>query len=222
MKRIMISAAKGGVGKTTVAVTLARELNRRGRSVGILDADIVAPNVPYLFGFNKHNRPRLVYKNDQIVPVEKDGIKIVSYWFELDENIPVLLWSTQRVDNILQAFCKEVNWGDVDILIIDCPPTTTDEIVGLAKSLGHIDGVVLVVQGTTRLSIEDAKLSMSAFEYLNIKVLGVVQNMVSKYFKEEGIDIEEELNLPVLAKIPLGDLDKIKDLADYIEKEVLE
>jgi ATP-binding protein involved in chromosome partitioning len=221
MKRILISSSKGGVGKTTVTVNLAKELNRRGVKVGILDADIVAPNVPYLLGFTSENRPRMEYVEDRLIPVEKDGIKVVSYWFELDKDIPVLLWGTQRVDAILSAFCREVKWGGIDVLLVDCPPTTADEIVGLTKMLGHIEGAILVVQGNTRLSIEDAKLSKSAFEYLNIKILGIVQNMISEYF-DDGIDAEKELGLRVLAKIPLGDLSKISDLADFVEKEVLE
>ena len=218
MKRILISSAKGGCGKSTITVNLAKELVKRGYKIGILDADLVAPNVPLLLGFEE--RPRLEYRDDKLVPVEKDGIKVISYWFELDEDIPVLLWGSNRVEAILAAFCREVNWGDIDLLLVDCPPTTADEIVGLVNMLPHIEGAIIVVQGSTKLSVHDAKLSKAAFDYLNIRVLGVVQNMVSEYF-DEGIDIEEELGLKVLAKIPLGDLSKISDLADYIEKEVL-
>ena len=82
MKRILISGSKGGIGKSTIAVSLAKELTKRGYKIGILDADIVAPNVPILLGFEE--RPKLEYKDDRIVPIEKDGIKVVSYWFEID------------------------------------------------------------------------------------------------------------------------------------------
>ena len=218
MKRILISSLKGGCGKTTITVHLAKELARRGYKIGLLDADIVAPNVPILLGFEE--RPKLEYKDDKIVPVEKDGIKVVSYWFEIDEDIPVLIWGTKRTDTILAAFCKEVDWGDIDLLLVDCPPTTADEIVGLVNMLPHIEGAIIIVQGSTRLSVHDAKLSKYAFDHLNVRVLGVVQNMISEHF-DEGIDVEKELDLEVLAKIPLGDLSKISDLADYIEKEVL-
>lgn len=218
MKRILVSSTKGGVGKSTITVHLAKELSKRGHKIGILDADIVAPNVPILLGFEE--RPRLEYKDDMIEPVEKDGIKVVSYWFELDEDIPVLLWGTKRTESILSAFCREVNWGDIDLLLVDCPPTTADELVGLVNMLPHIEGAIIVVQGSTRLSVHDAKLSKYAFDHLNVRVLGVVQNMVSEYF-DENIDVEKELGLKVLAKIPLGDLSKISDLTDYIEKEVL-
>ena len=217
MKRVLISSSKGGVGKTTITVSLAKELAKRRYKVGILDADIIAPNVPLALGIE---RQRIPFYEDKLHPIEKDGIKVVSYWFELDDDIPVLIYGSNRAEQIIPAFCKEVDWGDIDILLVDCPPTTADEMVGLANNLKHIEGAIIIVQGNTKLSVSDAKLSKAALDYLNIRILGVVQNMISEYF-DDKVDVQKELDLKVLAKIPLGDLSKIKDLADYIEKEVL-
>ena len=219
MKRILIASGKGGVGKTTITVNLAKKLNEDGYKVGILDADIVAPNVPILLDFK--DRPRMEFYKDNLHPIEKDGIKIVSYYFEIDEDIPVLLYGNKRTEQILSAFCKEVDWGDIDILLVDCPPTTADEIVGLANNLSHIEGAIIVTQGNTRVSVNDAKLSKAAFDYLNIRIFGVVQNMINEVF-DEKIDIEKELNLKILTKIPFGNPMKIDNLVKFVKEEVLE
>jgi len=219
MKRILFSSSKGGVGKTTVTVNTAKKLKEKGYKVGILDADIVAPNVPLELGFKEDDRPRMEY-TEKLIPVEVDGLKVVSYWFELDSDVPVLLQGNSRVEAILSAFCNDVDWGDCDIILVDCPPTTADELTYLISALPHIEGSFIIVQGNTKLSVHDAKMSKAAFEFLNVRIFGLIQNMVSEYF-DDGIDVEKELGLKVIAKIPLGEKEKVDEVVSFLEKEVL-
>jgi Mrp family chromosome partitioning ATPase len=199
MYKFIISSGKGGVGKTTVTIYLARAFKKAGKKVGILDADINTPNVPVMMGFNSRIPMRV--EDYRIVPHEIDGIKVVSYWFDTAD-VPHLLWSQDRVGKILKAFCKDVDWGDTEVLLIDCPPTTSDELIGIVSMIGHIDGVILVVEGSTKVSVEDAKHAKRTFEYFNVPIIGYVKNKVSEYY-DEGINVDKELGLPCLGEIRL-------------------
>lgn len=218
MKKLLISSAKGGVGKTTTSVNLARAIARKGYKVGILDADISAPNVPIAMGITEKTPMEVVdYK---LKPVVVDGIKVVSYWFDTINGIPFLLWSTDRTEGILRSFCQNVDWGEVDIVIYDCPPTSADELLGLINYLGHIDGVILILQGNTRASVEDAKLAKYTFDYFNVKVLGFIQNMMSDIFYNGDINVEVELGLKKIAEIPLAkeiDLSYYDPVVEFLE-----
>jgi Mrp family chromosome partitioning ATPase len=215
LKKLIVCSGKGGVGKTTVTVYLARALIRRGYRVGILDADINTSNAPIVLGFAER-KPHEV-KDYKIVPHEKDGVKIVSYWFDTLDSVPHLLWSADRVSRILKAYCKDVDWGDIDVLLTDVPPTSSDELVGVINLLGHIHGAILVVQGSTRSSVQDAKLAKATLDYFNVPVLGFVQNMVSDIF-DEGIDVEKELGVPKLGEIKLKKKLSVKDFEPVVDK----
>jgi len=208
MRKVLISSAKGGVGKTTTTVFLAKALRDAGYKVGILDADISAPNVPFALGFKPGDRKPMEVDNYLLKPHDKDGIKVVSYWFDTKNGIPFLLWAYDRTMNILRAFCERVDWGDVDVLLIDCPPTSSDELIGLLQFLGHIDGAILIIQGNTVASVEDAKIAKYTFDHHNVAVLGFIQNMMSDFFNSPDVDVEEEIKVPKIAEIPLSkDLD---------------
>jgi len=215
VKKLIVCSGKGGVGKTTVTVYLARAFAKRGYKVGILDVDINTSNIPIVLGFTER-RPHEV-KDYKIVPHEKDGIKVVSYWFDTVDGAPHLLWSADRVSRILKAFCKDVDWGDIDVLLADCPPATSDELVGLVNLLGHIHGAILVVQGSTRSSVQDAKLAKATLDYFNVPVVGFVQNMVSEIF-DEGVDVEKELGVPKLGEIKLKKKLSVKDFEPIIDR----
>ncbi len=217
MRKILISSAKGGVGKTTITVNLAKYLSKRGYRVGIIDADISAPNIPIHFGFE--DKKPMVVEDYKIIPYEKEGVKIVSYWFELPKGVPMLLFGTDRARIILKSFCKEVKWGNIDVLIVDCPPAVSDEIIGLIQYMGHIDGVIVVVQGSSRASIEDAKLAMNTFDYHNIPIIGYIKNMVSEFF-DNNVDVDKELNIPKIGEISLSKEIKEDEIKAVVDKLV--
>ena len=214
MKRILISSGKGGVGKTTIAVTLARALSRASK-VGILDADVNTANVPIILGFEEPEPLKVV--DYRIIPHELDGIRVVSYWFDTSNSVPHLLWSTDRVGKILKAFCRDVDWGDTEVLIVDLPPATSDELVGVVSMIGHIDAVILVVQGSTKSSVHDAKLAKMTFEHFNVPVTGFIQNMTSSYF-DDGIPVEEVLGVPCLGRIKLKKTVTVRDIEPVVKE----
>lgn len=203
MIKILVSSAKGGVGKTTTTAYLAKALRNAGYKVGVMDADISAPNLPFAFGFKPGDRKPMEVDNYLLKPHEKDGVKIVSYWFDTKNGIPFLLWAYDRTMNILRAFCERVNWGDIDVLIIDCPPTSSDELIGLLQFLGHIDGAILILQGNTVSSVEDAKIAKYTFNHYNVPVMGFIQNMTSEFFNSPDVDVEAEIGVPKIAEVPL-------------------
>ena len=214
MKKILVCSGKGGVGKTTVAVNLARAFAAKGRRVGLLDADINTSNAPIILGFTE--RKPLEVKDNRIIPHEANGVKVVSYWFDTAD-VPHLLWSADRVVKILKALCKDVDWGVLDLLIIDSPPTTADELIGVINLLENIDAAILIVQGSTRSSVQDSKLAKLTLDYYKVPVVGFVQNMVSKYF-DEGADVESELGVPKLGEIGLKQKLKVEDFVPIAEK----
>jgi ATP-binding protein involved in chromosome partitioning len=221
MRKYIISSGKGGVGKTTITVWLARAF-ALSKKTGILDADINTPNVPLVMGFNSKERIPMEVKDYKIIPHEINGIKVVSYWFDTAD-VPHLLWSKDRVEKMLKAFCWDVDWGDTEVLVIDTPPSTSDELVGIINMIGHIDGVLLVVEGSTRVSVEDAKHAKRTFDHYNIPVTGYIKNKASSYY-DEGIDVDSELGLPMLAEVKLKRRKKgklmlsEKDLLPVVEK----
>jgi len=221
VKKYIISSGKGGVGKRTVTVWLAKAFSLK-KKTGILDADINTANVPLIMGFNSKERVPMEVRGYKIVPHEMNGIKVVSYWFDTAD-VPHLLWSQDRVAKMLKAFCRDVDWGDTEVLLVDTPPSTSDELIGVINMIGHIDGVILVVEGSTRVSVEDAKHAKRTFDYFNVPVTGFIKNKASSYY-DEGIDVDEELGLPMLAEVKLKRRKKgklmlsEKDLLPVVEK----
>ncbi len=204
---IAVASGKGGVGKTTCAVNLAIALQRLGATVGLLDADIYGPNVPMMMGVEGHPNVR----GQRIVPMEAYGLKMMSMGFLLKPDQPVV-WRGPMLHSALQQFISDVDWGDLDYLVIDLPPGTGDVQLSLAQLL-PLTGAVIVTTPQD-VALADVRKGMAAFDQLNVPLLGVIENM--SYFVcphcGERTDIfshgggkraAEELGLPFLGEVAI-------------------
>ena len=209
-KIIAVASGKGGVGKSTVAVNLTMALSKTGARCGILDADIYGPSIPTLLGITR--RPTVV--GEKVVPVEVLGIKAISMGMLAGEETPVI-WRGPMVAGIIQQFLEKVEWGELDYLVIDLPPGTGDAQLTLTQK-APITGAVIVTT-PQEISLIDARRGLKMFQQVNVPVLGVVENMSyficdgcnkrHTIFREGGGEkISKELNVPLLAKIPLNPL----------------
>ena len=171
-KVIAIGSGKGGVGKSTVTANLAMLLANKGFKVGVMDADIYGPSIGKLFGVN--GRVALKAEEDRIWPLEKLGIKIISFAFLVDENQPVV-WRGPMLGKAVEQFLYDIVWGELDYLLIDLPPGTGDVQLSLAQ-LVELDGAVIVTtpQGVATL---DASKAGAMFNQVKIPILGVIENM---------------------------------------------
>lgn len=204
---IAVASGKGGVGKSTVSVNLALAMAEGGAKVGLLDADIYGPSVPTLMGV--HERPRV--RDGKIVPIEKYGIKLMSLGFLMDEDAAVI-WRGPLVAGAIKQMLTDVDWGELDYLVVDLPPGTGDAQLTLAQSV-PLTGVV-VVTTSQDMALGIASKAALMFRKMNVPVLGIVENM--SYFIcphcEGRTDIfshgggeraAEELDTEVLGQIPL-------------------
>jgi ATP-binding protein involved in chromosome partitioning len=206
---IAVASGKGGVGKSTVAVSLAIALQQRGFKVGLLDADIHGPSVPLMTGV-PDARPRMV-EEKKIVPVERFGITMVSMGFFLDDRSPVI-WRGPMVMSIVRQFLKDVLWGELDLLVVDLPPGTGDAQLTLLQEVPVTGGVIVTTPQD--LALQDVKRGIAMFDTVQTPVLGIVENM-SQYvcprcgtaediFGAAGGRREaESLGVPLLGSIPL-------------------
>jgi ATP-binding protein involved in chromosome partitioning len=170
---VAVASGKGGVGKTTVAVNLAVALAAEGAKVGLLDADITGPNIPLMLGVE--GRPSASPDN-KILPLERYGVKIISIQFFVAEGQPIV-WRGPLVGGAIQQFLRDVAWGDLDYLVVDLPPGTSDAQLTLAQAV-PLSGALLVTtpQDVALLDVEKA---LAMFKRLSVPVLGVVENMSS-------------------------------------------
>ena len=167
---IAVSSGKGGVGKSTVAVNLAMALAKAGAAVGILDADVYGPNVPLMLGLS--GRPE--GREGKIVPFECDGMRVMSMAFLVKEEQPVV-WRGPMLHSAVKQFLYDVEWGELDYLIVDLPPGTGDAQLSLAQQ-SHLMGAVIVTTPQD-VSVLDVKKAIAMFGQVNVPVLGVVENM---------------------------------------------
>jgi len=167
---VAVGSGKGGVGKTTVSVNLALALKSLGRRVGLLDADVYGPNIPLMMGINRPPRA----SNDRIEPVENYGVKLMSMGF-LNPGDKPLVWRGPMLHSAIQQFLRNVDWGELDYLIIDLPPGTGDVALSLAQSC-PITGAI-VVTTPSDVSLEDARKAVNMFAQVRIPMLGLIENM---------------------------------------------
>lgn len=167
---LLVASAKGGVGKSTVAGNLAVALARTGARVGLLDADIYGPSVPILFGIE--GPPEVV--NNRIIPFEKFGVKLMSIGFLLTEDQAVI-WRGPMVMRALTQFFDDVDWGELDYLVLDLPPGTGDAQLTIAQSL-DVAGA-LIVTTPQDVAFADVRRGIEMFRQTNIPILGIVENM---------------------------------------------
>lgn len=204
---IAVASGKGGVGKSTVAVNLAVALAQKGLRVGLMDADVYGPNVPRMLGIEELPPAR----NGKIVPAEAYGVKVVSIGLMVDPNQP-LIWRGPMTDKLIRQFLEDVEWGELDALVVDLPPGTGDIALSLIQH-AQPDGAVIVVT-PQQVALDDARKAVSMFRKLNVDVVGVVENM-SYFVCDEcnkrhylfgsggGEDFANEMQMPLLGIVPL-------------------
>jgi ATP-binding protein involved in chromosome partitioning len=168
---VAVGSGKGGVGKTTISVNLAVALARTGYKVGLLDADIYGPNVPLMIGTSA--TPKLVGDN-RIVPLEQFGLKVLSVGF-LNPGDKPLIWRGPMLHQILRQFLQQVEWGELDYLVIDLPPGTGDVAISLIQTV-PVTGAI-VVSTPSDVSLQDARKAIEMFRQVKVEILGIVENM---------------------------------------------
>ena len=167
---VAVASGKGGVGKSTVAVNIAVALAQTGASVGLLDADIYGPNVPTMMGVKRLPPP----ENNKLVPAQAYGVKVMSIGFLVKPGQP-LIWRGPMLHSAIRQFLVDVEWGELDYLVIDLPPGTGDAQLSLAQSIPLSGGVIVTLP--QKVSLEDASRGLQMFKELDVPILGVVENM---------------------------------------------
>ena len=203
---IAVGSGKGGVGKSTVAVNLAVALAQAGARVGLLDADIYGPNTPTMLGVESLPPPN----GQRLQPAEAYGIKMVSMGLLVKPGQP-LIWRGPMLNSAIRQFLGDVDWGELDYLIIDLPPGTGDAALSLAQAL-PLSGAVVVTLPQL-VSLEDATRGLNMFKQLEVPILGVVENMsyldmpdgsrMDLFGSGGGEKLAEATNTPFLGKVPI-------------------
>jgi len=204
---IAVSSGKGGVGKSTVAVNLAVALAQRGLRVGLMDADIYGPNVPRMMGVD--GAPPV--RDEKIIPHEAFGVKVISLGFLIERDQPAI-WRGPIVMKITTQFLRDVNWGQLDFLVVDMPPGTGDAQLSLVQAT-QVTGAVIVTT-PQQVATGDALRGVKMFQRTGVPVLGIVENMswfecphcgkpTAIFGSGGGQALADECALPLLAQVPL-------------------
>ena len=204
---VAVASGKGGVGKSTVAANLALALARLGQRVGLLDIDIYGPSVPIMFGVNE--RPAVL--ENRIQPFERWGVKLMSLGFILDIDTPVI-WRGPMVMKAIEQLMGDVDWGELDVLVLDMPPGTGDAQLTVVQKIGLAGAVI--VSTPQDVALVDARKGLAMFRKMEVPVLGLVENMSTfvcpncghetHVFRSGGGErTANELGVPFLGSIPL-------------------
>jgi ATP-binding protein involved in chromosome partitioning len=212
---IAVASGKGGVGKSTVTTNLAIALAKTGAKVGLIDADIFGPSIPTMFNC-ENQQPEVIEKDgkNMIVPIEQYGVKLVSIGF-LSPSDSAIVWRGPMAGSALKQFMADADWGELDYLLIDLPPGTSDIHLTLVQTV-PVTGAVLVTT-PQKVALADAIRGFQMFKQpqINVPVLGIVENMAyftpeelpdHKYYifgKEGGMRLAEQYDVPLLGQIPL-------------------
>ena len=197
--KIGVYSGKGGVGKTTVAVNLAVALAQEGARVGILDVDIDCPNVVRAM---KVHEPPVVGEDKKLVPPERFGVNVMSMAFFQENEQEAIIWRGPMIHNAINQLLQSTEWGDLDYLLIDLPPGTSDSPLTVMQSL-TMDGFI-VVTTPQELAKIDAMRSINMIRKLNVSVLGVVENFSGDMFGSgAGEDLAREMEIPFLGRFEL-------------------
>ncbi len=207
---ITIGSGKGGVGKTTVGVNLAIAMSQLGQKVGLLDADVYGPNVPLMMGICE--APYAI--GNRIQPLEQHGIRLMSMGF-LNPGDKPLIWRGPMLHSVMQSFIRQVDWGELDCLLVDLPPGTGDVALSLIQTV-PITGAI-VVSTPSEVALEDGRKAVLMFQQVKVELLGIVENMSYLIVPETGQKIDifgqgggrrtaEAMNVPFLGELPLNPL----------------
>ena len=205
---VAIASGKGGVGKSTVATNLAVCLAEAGAKVGLMDADILNPNIPQMFGLGS-GRPKVV--NDKMQPLEVYGVKLISTGFLTTPEKPMIMRGPM-LHSAIRQFFTDVEWGRLDYMIVDLPPGTGDAPLSLAQSF-PLTGSIIVTQPQA-VAVADAIRAAAMFDQLKVPVLGVVENMSGDFFGSGGGEaFANDRGVPFLGRLPLSA--NVREGGDY-------
>lgn len=218
-RKIIVMSGKGGVGKSTVAVNLAMSAMLSGQRVGLLDVDLHGPSVPTMLGLVGC---RLEGGEDGMLPIEVGGLKVLSVGFLLKHDDDPVIWRGPMKMGVIRQFIEDVDWGDLDLLVVDVPPGTGDEPLSVCQLIPELDGAVIVTT-PQKVAAADVRKSINFCKELGVKVLGVVENMsgfacpkcgeVTPILRAHGGRVmAEEMGVPFLGSIPIDPL--IAELGD--------
>jgi ATP-binding protein involved in chromosome partitioning len=204
---VAVGSGKGGVGKTTVSVNLSIALAKLGYRTGLLDADVYGPNVPLMMG----TREAPYAMENRIVPIERHGLKLMSMGF-LNPGDKPLVWRGPMLHSVMQQFLRQVEWGDLDFLLVDLPPGTGDVALSLVQT-APLTGAV-VVSTPSEVALEDGRKAVLMFRQVKVELLGLIENMSYLVVPETGQHIDvfgqgggqrtaEAMDIPFLGALPL-------------------
>jgi len=208
--KVFVMSGKGGVGKSTIAVNMAVSLAEAGKKVGLLDIDIHGPSVPTMLGL--YQMP-LIQNESSIEPVYADKLKVMSIGFILNHEDDALIWRGPMKMGVIKQFLGDVEWGELDYLIIDCPPGTGDEPLSICQLIKNPDGAV-VITTPQRVAAVDVRKSLTFCKKLEVPVLGILENMsgfscpkcgeVSEIFRTgSGQKMAADFEIPFLGALPI-------------------
>ncbi len=226
--KILIASGKGGVGKSTVSVNLAKALKTRGYSVGLLDADITGPNIPKLLGIEDQ---RIEQGPEGLEPGCADGIKVVSMALLLSSRDSAVIWRGPKKMAAIKQFIEGVNWGDLDFLLVDLPPGTSDEPMSVVQLIPDLTGAIIVTT-PQEVSLLDSRKAVNMIKRMSLPVLGIVENMsglccphcgeiINIFSTGGGKKTAEEMGVPFLGAIPIDpEVSALGDRgATFVEKD---
>ncbi len=209
--KFLVLSGKGGVGKSSIAVNLSFWLSMQGKNVGLLDIDIHGPSVPKLL--NLENKG-VQAEGDKVKPLTySDTLKVMSIGLLLRSESEALIWRGPMKHNMIEQFVKKVCWGELDYLVVDCPPGTGDEPLSIVQLLGNIDGAIIVTTPQD-IAVIDVKKCITFCRQLHLPVLGIIENMSgfvcphcnkrTDIFKGDGgRQMASDFNVPFLGRIPI-------------------
>lgn len=209
--RILVMSGKGGVGKSSIAANIAVKLSMGGKHVGLMDIDVHGPSIPKIVGLEgatlKHNE-------EGLLPVDySSNLKVISLGFLLPNRNEAVIWRSPLKHTLIKQFLKDVVWGELDYLIVDCPPGTGDELISIVQLLEGADGAVIVTTPQD-VALNDVRKSITFCREVKLPVIGVVENMSGfvcphcgttvDIFKSGGGErLAEEMGVPFLGRIPI-------------------
>jgi ATP-binding protein involved in chromosome partitioning len=203
---IAVGSGKGGVGKSTISVNIAVALAQSGARVGLMDADIYGPNVPTMMGIERLPPPQ----GQRLIPAVAYGIKVISMGLLVKPGQP-LIWRGPMLNSAIRQFLGDVEWGELDYLIIDLPPGTGDASLSLAQAL-PLSGAVIVTLPQL-VSLEDASRGLNMFKTLEVPILGIIENMsyldlpdgtrMDIFGSGGGEQLAQATDTPFLGKVPI-------------------